>query len=81
MGFNGLLDEVFERGRANMAAVLIEQEPRLLDGINLPKCLAVALENGHEDMAGFLSSIIDQRELAGVAQDAEACGGPRHARL
>ena len=60
-----------------MAALMIEEEPRLLDGINLPKCLAEALENRHGDLASYLSSIIDQREILGVAlgaPDATECG-------
>ena len=72
---DGLLKQVFDAGQAKMAALLIEEEPRLLDGVDVSKCLAVALEKGQKDMAGLLSSIIDKRELMDVAPDAPACGG------
>ena len=75
----GLLAVAMVAGQAKVAALLIEAEPRLLDGVNLPKCLAEALENSYGDLASYLSSIIDQRELVDVAPDASACGG--HARL
>ena len=63
----GVLGAVLEAGRATVAALLIEEEPRLLDGVDLLKCLAAALENDHLDMAALLSSIIDKKELLEVA--------------
>ena len=64
----GVLREVMTAGHARVASRLIEEEPRLLDGMDLSKCLVVALENGQEDMAGLLSSIIDKRELVASRQ-------------
>ena len=78
---DGLFEAVIESGQATMAALLVEAEPRLLDKINLSQRLAAALENGHGNLASYLSSIIDEREILGVAQDAQACTGSRHARL
>ena len=66
---DGLLEEVFYRGHAKVAAVLIGEEPRLLDKINLSQCLAAARENGHGNLASYLSAIIDQRELSGMDHD------------
>ena len=60
---DGLLEKVLESGHANVAALLIEQEPRLLDGVDLSKGHAAALERGHGDVASYLSSLMDQREL------------------
>lgn len=71
----GLLDKVIEAGRAETAALLIEEEPRLLDGLNLSQCLALAIENEHGDLARFLSSIIDQREILGVVPDRASSHG------
>ena len=70
IGINGLLEQVFYRGHAKVAAVLIGEEPRLLDKVNLPKCLAAALEKGHGDVASYLSSLMNQKELSSVAPDA-----------
>ena len=78
---HGLLEAVIERGQAKMAALFIAEAPRIFDGVDLSKHLAAARKNGHADMAGLLSSIMDQKELVGVASDGAACGGRRHARL
>ena len=69
---DGLLEEVFEAGQAKMAALLIEQEPMLLDGVDVSKCLVGAQEKSHGDLAAYLSSIIDQSELSGIAPDRSA---------
>ena len=63
----GLLEEVVKAGRSKMAALLIEHEPGLIYGLDLQKGIALALENDHADMALFLSSIIEQRDLLGMA--------------
>ena len=78
---DGLLEQVIEGGSAKVAALVIAEEPRLLEGVDFSKCIAEALENSHGDLASYLSSIIEQRELVGVAPNAAACGGHRHARL
>ena len=65
----GLLEKVIESGQAKMAALLIGEEPRLLDGVDLSKCLAAAREKDHMDMAALLWSIIEQKELLAVEQD------------
>ena len=65
----GLLEKVFESGHARVAALMIEAEPRLLDEICLPKCLAEAFENCHGDLASYLSAIIDEKELSSIAQN------------
>ena len=72
----GLLEPVFERGQAEVAAVLIEQAPRLLDGVNLSKCIAVALEKGQKEMAGLLSSIIEQRVILDLVPNRPASADP-----
>ena len=77
---DGLLEKVFELGHAKVAALMIEEEPGLLDGINLPKRLAEALKNSHADMASYLSAIIDQRALSGIDQNRPA-SRPVSARL
>ena len=77
----GFLEEVFESGHENVAALLIEEEPKLLDGVDLSECLAAARKRGHHDLAAYVSSIMDQKALVDVAPDASACGGRRHARL
>ena len=64
---DGLLEDVIKAGGARMAALLIEEEPRLLDGVNLSKCLAAAIENERGEMASYLSSLIDKKELLGGA--------------
>ena len=69
-----LLDAVIEGGHANVAALLIEQEPRLLDGVDLAKQLETAVENDHGDLASYLLSIIDQRELLAVARNRPKMG-------
>ena len=69
---DGLLAGVMAAGQAKVAAILIEQEPRLLDGMDISKCLALAMENKHEDLAAYLSSIIDRKELLGMEQDRPA---------
>ena len=66
----GLLEEAFESGHANVAAVLIEQEPRLIDGMDLSRCHAAALENNHGNLASCLSSLIEKRELSAMAANA-----------
>ena len=66
---DGLLEQVIETGCAKVAAVLIGAEPRLLDGINLPKCLAEALAKEHRALAAYLSAIMEQRELSGMGQN------------
>lgn len=68
-------------GQAKVAAALIGEDPRLLDGMDLSKCHAAALESGHGDLALYLSSIIDQREILGVMQDAAASASRWLARL
>ena len=78
---DGLLEQAIEGGSAKVAALLIAEEPRLLDGVNLSQCLVAAQEGGHVNIASYLSSIIEQKELVGVASDGAACGGRRHARL
>lgn len=64
---HGLLEELIQAGSSKMAALLIEHEPRLIDGMDLSKSIALAIESDHADMAGFLSSVIEQRELLGMA--------------
>ena len=54
---------------------------KLVLGVDLPKRLASALEMDRGDVAAYLWSILDQKELVGVAPDVAACGGRRHARL
>ena len=76
----GLLEQVIEGGSAKVAALLIADDPRILDGADLQKCLASALEKGHGDMAGFLLSIMDQKELLAIAPD-QTARGPTLARL
>ena len=78
---DGLLKEAMDAGHAKVAALLAEEEPRLLDGVDLSKCHAAALERGHGDVASYLSSLMDHRELLGVSACAAACGGRRRARL
>ena len=68
----GLLEDVIKAGNAELAALLIAEEPRLLDGVDLSQCLAAALESGHVDMAGFMSSIIEQREILKVVPEQPA---------
>lgn len=79
-GIGGLLKGAIEEGRAKMAALLIEEEPRLLDGINLSKCLAEALAQKHSALASYFSAIIDQRALSGIDQN-RAASRPVAARL
>ena len=69
---DGLLEKVLESGHANVAALLIEEEPRLLDGVDLSKCLAGARENGHGGLAAYLSSIIEQKAILGVLRERPA---------
>ena len=38
--------------------------------VDLSKCLADAHKKGHGDLAAYLSSIMEQRALGGVAQNA-----------
>lgn len=64
-----MLQEVIDDGHAKVAALLIAQAPKLLDGINLSKGLAVSIAKGHADMAGLLSSIVEQRELLAIVQN------------
>ena len=47
---DGLLEKVFDRD-AKVAALMIEEEAGLLDGINLSKCLAEALAKEHSALA------------------------------
>ena len=75
---DGLLQEAMTAGCAKVAALLIEREPNLLDGVDFSKHLASAREWSHRDLASYLSSIMDQEELSSVAQDVAACGGRRH---
>ena len=75
---DGLLQEAMTAGCAKVAALLIEREPNLLDGVDFSKHLASARERSHRDLASYLSSIMDQEELSSVAQDVAACGGRRH---
>ena len=60
---NKVLEDVIKQGRFEMAAVLIGQEPRLLARMDLRKCIEVALESGQGDLAAYLSSLIDKKEL------------------
>ena len=77
---DGLLEAVIEAGRAKVAALLIGENPRLVDGLNLSKCIAAAIEKDHADMAAFLSTIIEQKAILGVLPEQPA-RSPRLARL
>ena len=75
------LKEAMAKGDSKIAALLIGEAAELIDEMDLSKCLAAAVKKKHGDLASYLSSIIEQRELVGVAPGAAACGGRRHARL
>ena len=66
------LEEAMDEGESKIAALLIEQEPGCVDGVDLSKCLAAAHKKGHADLAAFLSSIIEQRELGVAANRAHS---------
>ena len=72
---------MIEGGHAKVAALLIGEEPNLLEGIDLPQNLSVALGKGWVDMAGLLSSIMEQKELLGMDQNRPARSRPVAARL
>ena len=69
---DGLLEKVINAGSFKMAALLIGEEPQLLEGLDLSKCVAAARENGHADLASYFSAIMDQKELLEIAADRPA---------
>ena len=77
----GLLKDILFAGQAKVAALLVEEDPGVLEGVDLSKCLAEAHKKGRADLAAYLSSIMEQRALGGVDPDAAACGRRPHARL
>lgn len=77
----GLLDGAMSAGQAKVAALLIGEEPRLLDGVDLLGRREAAIKNNHGDMASLLLSIEDQKELSSLAPGQPARGGLRHQRL
>ena len=58
-----LLEGVFNAGHVNVATLLIGRDPRILDGVDLSKCHAAALDRAHGGLASYLSAIIDQRRF------------------
>lgn len=76
----GILKQVVGSGSATAAALLISEEPRLLDGVDLCQCVVEAIEKGHLDMASLLSSIMDKQELLSIAPNIPK-GGLGPARL
>lgn len=59
-----LLETALDDGYADIVALFLDREPRLLDGLNLPECLSSALSSGHASLAALLSSIIDREALS-----------------
>lgn len=59
-----LLETALDDGYADIVALFLDREPRLLDGLNLPECLSSALSLGHASLAALLSSIIDREALS-----------------
>lgn len=64
IGIDRLLEGAMILGHAKVAALLIGDEPRLLDGMDLSQCVSAAHENEHEELAELLLSIIDKRSSA-----------------
>lgn len=73
----GLFEEVLSSGHADVAMLMVDNEPRLLDGVDLEQWVSKAIEKQRFDLARYLSSIIDKRQLSDIVGKRPACGSPR----
>ena len=76
LDIEGLLDEVIEEGKSYIAQLLIDREPRLLDGLDLQLLLDEAIEGENASIVPFLSSLIDRRALREDLAEAPARRNP-----
>ena len=67
-----LLSLALVAGQAEVVALLLESEPRLLDGVDLFEILSSARSTGNDDVAEFLSSVIDRDALSSAVPKDEA---------
>lgn len=79
---DGILPLSLAAGHADVVAILLECEPRLLHGINLLAERSSARARGLPELDALLSSIIDAQALSSIAASPEAHGEPaRRPRL
>lgn len=58
------LTSALESGCPKTLSLMLASEPLFLTGVDLSHCLADAIANGHSDLAGLLSSIIETASIA-----------------
>lgn len=79
---DGILPLSLAAGHADVVAILLECEPRLLHGVNVFAERAHARARGHLSIDALLSSIIDAQALSSIAPSPEVHGEPvRRPRL
>lgn len=61
---DSILSAAFNFGEARMLSLMLAQEPRLLDGLDLLANADIALAKGHSELSSLLRSIIDKQALS-----------------